>query len=240
MGLTAALVAAVALLSPPAIVTQQATSTAAIPVRVTWDTLNQDGYAQVTFFNDSPLIVTAWAVGMSITRPDGSTTAAPLRAGMDAIGSLVYLRSHPNAPPGKLLLPSRQMVYPVRIGTPSSVASFTLTLVAVAFEDGSVLGDRESLARMLAQREANATAAEQWHGAFEAALAAKDRSTSVGILQRALNTLPADGVTVTLKGQAQQAIAQQTDKARFRAALADALGTATAGVVECRRHLKKQ
>ena len=53
--------------------------------------------AQVTFVNDSPLMVTAWAVNAVVTRADGATVTLP-SSRVDAIGALATLRIGRNAP----------------------------------------------------------------------------------------------------------------------------------------------
>ncbi len=63
-----------------------------IPVRVTWGALSPDGDSEVTVTNDSPLVVTAWALGVSITRSDGSRGAYPTTQS-DTLGVLVAIRS---------------------------------------------------------------------------------------------------------------------------------------------------
>jgi hypothetical protein len=221
--------------------TGQSSPAVPIPVRLSWGALNPDGYAQATLINDSPLIVTAWAVSGVITRPDGTTAVRSLMQ-VDAIGMLANMRSRPTpaVPAGPMLLPGKKTIHAVRVDDPAKVSQFSMSVEAVVLEDGTVLGNRKALARMLAQREVDATAASQWLAAFEAAAGTADRDAAASQLQQAVDSLPADRLSVTLKSIAQRAIGQRRNKSAFRAAVADAIKTARIYVIECRRHVTER
>jgi len=210
----------------------------AIPVRLSWSELNQDGYAQVTFANDSPLMVTAWALNAIVTRPDGATVTRPVTR-VDAIGALATLRLGRNVPTvGPLLCPGTSYTHPVRVDDPAKVSQFSLSVDAVVYEDGTVMGNRSAVAMFLASREVDATNCEKWRTAFQAATDAPDRDSAIGVLQQAIEGgAPAVRMALTLKGLAQRAVSQRANEKMFDATLAEALKTADIYVTEGRRHL---
>ena len=209
-----------------------------IPVRLTWSALNQDGYAMVTFTNDTPAAITAWALGLNIVRPDGSKVVRP-GSKADFWAGLIVARFSPGRPVvGPVFLPSTPYTHAVRVGDPAGIADFSVFLTAVVFDDGSVVGNRADVAMFLASREIDATEADAWGAAFQAAADAPDRDTAVGLLQQAIDGgAPARRVGVPLKNLAQQAIRDRADDARFKAVLDDALQKANVYATEGRRHL---
>ena len=217
---------------------QQATAADAVPVRVAWSALNPDGYAQVTLTNDSPLIVTAWAVSINITRPDGSRVGHRA-AQSDFLGVMVTMRSRPNVagPGGPLLTPGGSRIVPMRVDDPATVSEFSFSVDAAVLEDGTVLGDRKAVAMLLAARESDAAAAERWLAVFESAVSAADTDTAVGILQRAIGGLPSDRTSASLKSSAQQAVSQRANPGAFQAMLDQGAKAANVTITECRRHL---
>ena len=216
----------------------QSAQTGAIPIRISWSELNQDGYAQVTFVNDSPLMVTAWALNAIVTRPDGTSVTRPSNR-MDTIGMLAIVRLERNAQAaGPLLRPGTPYTHPVRVDDPAKVSRFSLIVDAVVYEDGTVMGNRSAVAMVLASREVDATNCEKWRTAFQAAIDAPDRDSATGILQQAIEGgAPAVRMALTLKGLAQRAVSQRANEKMFDATLAEALKTADIYVTEGRRHL---
>jgi len=211
-----------------------------IPVRLTWSALNQDGYAMVTFTNDTPLVVTAWALSTNITRTDGSKTVLPSNK-MDTWASLVAARTGliPAVGP-PLLSPATPYTHAVKVGLgpPADIAEFSLFLTAVVFEDGTVTGNRAQVAMLLASREVEAATADAWRTVFQSAADAADRDTAVLLLQEAIDGgAPAIRVGASLKGLAQQVIRDRADESRFNTALDRALQRAHAYATEGRRHL---
>ncbi|MCX6539488.1 MAG: hypothetical protein NT151_11245 [Acidobacteria bacterium] len=221
----------------PCAVTQP-TPTGAIPMRISWSELNQDGYAQVTFVNDSPLMVTAWALNATVTRPDGTTVTHP-SSKTDTIGMMASVRLGRNLPAvGPLLRPATPYTHPVRVDDPAKVLQFSLSVDAVVYEDGTVVGNRLAVAMLLAARETDATNTETWRAVIQSAIDAPDRDSAVGILKQAIEGgAPAQRMSFTLKGMAQSAVSQRANDKMFTATLAEALKTADVYVTECRRHL---
>ena len=209
-----------------------------IPVRLSWSELNQDGYAQVTFINDSPLMVTAWALKAIVTRPDGTSVTLPSNR-TDSLGMLAIVRLGRNAPTnGPLLRPGTSYTHPVRVDDPAKVSQFSLSVDAVVYEDGTVMGNRSAVAMFLASREVDATNCAKWRTAFQAASDAPDRDSAIGVLQQAIEGgAPAVRMALTLKGLAQRAVSQRANEKMFDATLAEALKTADIYVTEGRRHL---
>jgi hypothetical protein len=222
--------------APPAMA--QSAQADAIPIRISWSELNQDGYAQVTFVNDSPLMVTAWALNAIVTKPDGTSVTRP-SSRTDSIGMLATLRLGRNAPSvGPLLRPGTSYTHPVRVDDPATVSQFSLSVDAVVYEDGTVMGNRSAVAMLLASREVDATNCEKWRTAFQAATDAPDRDSAIGVLQQAVEGgAPAVRMALTLKGLAQRAVSQRANDRMFNATLAEALKTADIYVAEGRRHL---
>jgi hypothetical protein len=230
--------AATVLLSGAPSALAQSAQAGAIPIRISWSELNQDGYAQVTFVNDSPLIVTAWALNATVTRADGATVTLP-SSRVDAVGALTTLRlGRSGLPPGPLLRPGEPYTHPVRVDDPARVSRFSLRIDAVVFEDGTVTGNRSAVAIFLGSREVDATNCEKWRITFQAATDAPDRDSAIGILQQAIEGgAPAQRMAFTLKGLAQRAVSQRASDAMFNATLAEGLKTADIYVREGRRHL---
>jgi hypothetical protein len=182
-----------------------------IPVRLTWSALNQDGYAMVTFTNDSPLVVTAWALGSNIVGPDGSKVVRPSTR-TDMWAGLIAARSGSGAPvSGPMLIPATPYTYAVRV---ADVAMF------------------------LASREIEATTADAWRAVFQAAAKAPDRDTAIGLLGQAIDAgASAVRIGVSLKSLAQRIIREGADGDRLKAALDNAIRTADAYAQGGRRHL---
>jgi hypothetical protein len=210
-----------------------------IPVRIAYDPLNPDGYSLVTLTNDSPQMITAWALRVTRTRLDGTVTTT---AGMstDAVGQLVTIRvglPGPGLASGPLMASGGSYRPTVRVDDPARVVSFAISVAAVVFEDGTVAGDRSSVASLLARREGLAKTADEWSSLLEAVQGAGDRASAVAILQRAIDTFPGDPVAVTLKSVAASAVRQQSSDQAFAASVARMQALARAYAVEGRRHL---